>query len=551
VSLAVALSAVPSSLAGGVDVPPARQISSDPFTDVVGQHETGVEPDSFSFGNTVVATFQVGRMPTGGASGIGWAMSTDGGATWTSGVLPELTVHGSPPGPYTRASDPTVAYDRVHGVWLISVLAVREGRTGLISSLVVSRSPDGRTWSPPVTVSPDIGRFSHDKNWIACDTGTASPHAGNCYVAWSDLRTVEDAGLAVATSSDGGLTWRAPSTRRMEGAGGFLPVVRPDGSIVVVFLAQLPGGASHVGASRSTDGGRTFSAPIRISHQNSRTTTNLRAPPFPSAEVDASGRVYVAWPDCRYRFGCLANDIVLASSPDGVRWSRPRRIPTGASLDLSNHVLPGLAVDPTTRGAGARLALAFYVVRPPGCTAECSLEARFASSHDGGRRWSASHSLSGVVRFEAFPLAGGRFPGDYISTSFVAAGVAVPVFASASAPFDGRFHQGIFATAVPPLPPATPVLRLGTAKAAPVRPRAPTRVTVTARVLGAIGPTSVSCGAKVRGAPLRVVARRVASGLATCAWRVPARASGSRLLGSVAVSTPEADATRRFSLRIG
>jgi hypothetical protein len=543
VTVAAALATLLPSL-GSADVTPPKQISIDPLTDTVGQHETGVEPDSISFGNTVVATFQVGRMQTGGASGIGWATSVDGGRTWTSGVLPHLTVHGSPPGPYTRVSDPTVAYDRVHGVWLISVLALRDVRVSM-SSLVVSRSSDGLTWSAPITVSPEIGRFAHDKNWIACDTGAASPHAGNCYVAWSDLRTLEDAGLAVSTSSDGGLTWGAPSTRRIAGAGGFLPVVRPDGSIVVPFLQE-----GAVGVSRSTDGGRTFSAPVRISHQGWRPLLELRAPPFPSAEVDASGRVFVAWPDCRYRFGCLANDILLARSPDGVRWSRPVRVPTGRALDLFNHVLPGLAVDSTTRGGATRLALAFYVVRPRGCPVNCSIEARFISSRDGGRRWSAAEPLSAPVPLDAFPLAGARFPGDYISTSFVADGVAVPVFASAAAPFDGRFHQGVFATAVPPLPAATPVLRLGEPKVTPARPRPRARVAVAARVLGALDAPEVSCLARAGRARLPVAASRVVRGRASCSFRLLANARGRRVTGSIAVATPEADATRRFSFHV-
>jgi hypothetical protein len=542
--VAVALTALAPSLAGGGGVAPPRQISSDPFTDAIGQHETAVEPDSVSFGNTVVATFQVGRMTTGGASGIGWATSTDGGATWRSGVLPLLTVHGSPPGRFTRASDPTVAYDRAHGVWLISVLAIRDVGDEVVSSLVVSRSSDGLSWSPPVTVSPEIGRGAHDKNWIGCDSGAASPRAGRCYVAWThtaDLRSE----LAVAASSDGGLTWAAPTIARQSRGLGFMPVVRPDGLLVVIYWGE-PG----VSATRSTDGGASFSAPVRVGRLRWHENRALRAPPLPSAEVDAGGRITVAWPDCGYRSGCPSNDVVVASSLDGVRWSRAVRVPTGAELDGLDHVLTGLAVDATTRGASARLALAFYVTRPRGCGADCALEARFVSSADGGRRWSAAEELSAPVPLGSFPLAGRRFPGDYISTSFVAGGVAVPVFASASAAFDGRYHQGVFATAVPPLPAVTPTLRLGAAKAAPARPRARQRVTVAAAVLGAIGPARASCTARAGRARLPVLARRVAAGRASCVLRVPAGAGGKRLVGSIAVATPEADATRRFSVRV-
>src|SRR5690242_913759 len=78
-------------------VAPARsavtpgQVSADPFTNPTSQHATEVEPDDLAVGSTIVATFQAGRFVAGGASGIGWARSGDGGATWAHGVLPGLT----------------------------------------------------------------------------------------------------------------------------------------------------------------------------------------------------------------------------------------------------------------------------------------------------------------------------------------------------------------------------------------------------------------------------------------------------------------------------
>ena len=66
------------------------EISSDAFTVAPGQHATEVEPHVVSHGPTMVAAFQVGRIPQnagvgGGATDIGWATSTGGGATWTRG----------------------------------------------------------------------------------------------------------------------------------------------------------------------------------------------------------------------------------------------------------------------------------------------------------------------------------------------------------------------------------------------------------------------------------------------------------------------------------
>src|SRR5437867_484817 len=85
-------------------------VSTDPFTNSTSQHKTEVEPDTFAFGNTIVSAFQVGRFFDGGASDIGFATSTDGGASWTTGFLPGITKFQGG-GPYDRASDPAVAFD--------------------------------------------------------------------------------------------------------------------------------------------------------------------------------------------------------------------------------------------------------------------------------------------------------------------------------------------------------------------------------------------------------------------------------------------------------
>ncbi len=70
---------------------PLIKLSTDPFTNATSSHATEVEPDSFSFGSTIVAAFQVGRIAGGGSSDIGFAVSTDAGASWQNGFLPGLT----------------------------------------------------------------------------------------------------------------------------------------------------------------------------------------------------------------------------------------------------------------------------------------------------------------------------------------------------------------------------------------------------------------------------------------------------------------------------
>src|SRR5207237_7009764 len=94
-----------------------KPISSDTYTNPESQHRTQVEPDSFAYGNTIVAVIQTGRVSGGGASNIAWSTSQDAGRTWVTGVLPNTTVHEG--GPWSFVSDPAVAYDPAHNVWMV------------------------------------------------------------------------------------------------------------------------------------------------------------------------------------------------------------------------------------------------------------------------------------------------------------------------------------------------------------------------------------------------------------------------------------------------
>jgi hypothetical protein len=205
------------------------QISSDPFTAATctasntTYHHTEVEPDTFSNGSTIVATFQVGRVFDGGSCDIGFATSTNNGGAWTNGLLPGITTFQG--GIYSRVSDPSVAFDARHNVWLISSLALL-GTSG--AAVLTSRSTDGGiTWGNPVTTNLTTGV---DKNWIVCDNTSTSPFYGHCYTEWDN----NAAGnlLQMSTSTDGGLTWSVPATNNTGVIGG-QPLVRPDGTVIV------------------------------------------------------------------------------------------------------------------------------------------------------------------------------------------------------------------------------------------------------------------------------------------------------------------------------
>jgi hypothetical protein len=404
------------------------------------QHATIAEPDTFSWGSVVVAAFQAGRFRDGGAVNIGWATSRDRGRTWRSGLLPSLTVASQPAGRWRRASDPVVAYDAAHGVWLIASLAFSSGDA---AAVVVSRSVDGLAWSAPMTVveAPSRPDLVIDKEWIVCDNGAASPHRGSCYAAYSDFRSVR---LEFQASRDGGLTWGPPVAAPDDAGRGSMrgrwapapqPVVQPDGDLIVPYYDE-----TRVASIRSADGARSFSSSVTVSPTGFKPTPGLRAPPLPSAELDRNGTVYVVWPDCRSRPSCDFNDLVLSRSTDGITWSPKTRIPTGPRSSQRDFVIPGLGVD---AGGAGRLAVTYYVFR-----SGALLDVGFISSPNGGRSWSAPRRLNAqTMRLEWIANAGGAMVGDYISTSFVG-GRAVAAFPIAG-PFVGRFDQPLFTAAIP------------------------------------------------------------------------------------------------------
>src|SRR4051794_32503486 len=365
-------------------------ISTDPFTkasctaSTTTNHQTEVEPDTFANGSTIVSAFQVGRIYDGGACAIGFATSSNNGASWTSGLLPGITKYAGA-GPNDRATDASVAYDAKHRVWLVSSLTLLEAGEVHGNAVVTSRSSDGVHWSTPFTTATggDL-----DKNWIVCDNTSNSPFYGRCYTQWGD----HGAGnrLEMSFSTDGGQHWSAPATNNTGVIGG-QPVVRPNGTVIVPIANA---NETAIGAFNSTNGGASWSAVTTIATIRHHTVAgSLREGALPSAEIDASGTVYVAWTDCRFRRACKTNDIVLSHSLNatGTSWSAVARVPIDGTNSGIDHFIPGLAVNKATTGASAQLGLTYYFY-PSGST---QLGVGFISSTNAGSTWNASQTVAG------------------------------------------------------------------------------------------------------------------------------------------------------------
>jgi BNR repeat-like domain len=439
---ALAAAAALYGASGAAAAVPLTQIGSDPFSNPQSQHRTLVEPDTFAFGSTMVAVYQSGRYFNGGASGIGFSTSTDGGASWTAGVLPGLTVHQSPPGPYRRATDPAIAYDAQHNVWLAQSLVLDDTPSGL--GVVANRSTDGGlTWSNPVSIALAGPGQDFDKNWIVCDNHSGSPFYGHCYSTWDDFGDGDR--LLMSTSTDGGLTW-GPSTRTANNATGLggQPVVQPNGTVIVPAANAFE---TAIIAFRSTNGGASWSNTVTVASTPTHDVAgNLRNGPLPTAEIDGAGRVYVAWQDCRFRRGCKVNDIVMSTSTDGLTWTAPQRVPIDSTNSGVDHFIPGLGVDPSTSGTAARLGLTYYFYRNGRCGRKtCQLEVGFIESADGGTTWSNHTDVAGPFPVTWVPdTTQGRMVGDYISTSRIA-GTWQTAVDVGRAPSGGLFDLPMFA----------------------------------------------------------------------------------------------------------
>ena len=393
------------------------QVSSDPYSVGPGQHATEVEPHILSNGATLVAAFQVGRIAPGGATAIGWATSTDGGATWTHGSLPGLTI-GEGSGPYDAASDPAVAYDSKHNVWMIASLPL--SNTLQNPAVTVSRSTDGGlTWGNPISVDPLAP--NSDKNWIVCDSWPASPHYGNCYVEWDDFSAGDV--ILMSTSSDGGLSWSTPvsTTSLAKGIGG-QPLVQPSGNVVVPIANA---DETAVEAFSSNNGGVSWSSPVSISNvqlYNEGRQTGIRSGPLPSAAIDGAGTIWVVWEDCRFRANCSSNDLVYSISSDGVTWSTVTRIPIDDVSSTVDHFIPGIGIDAATSGAAAHVALHYYYYSQSKCSAStCQLFVGYISSANGGSTWNVPTTLTAApMLLNWLPNSqNGLMVGDYIATAFV------------------------------------------------------------------------------------------------------------------------------------
>jgi len=357
---------------GGGGVPPGlpdTRVSYDilpPDSGSAGEPGTEAEPwlaMDPEDPNRLLALYQEDRFPSiGGARALTFALTTDGGRHWREGLLPNLTTASG--GSLDRASDPWAAFGTGHAVYC-SGLAFDEADSR--GGIYVSISKDGgETWADPVQVHAQSADAIDDKDAIAVDNDPRSPYLGRVYVGWDiSSNASRTQTLVMAHSSDQGASFSAPAAIfDQSGNIGIIPLVGPGGIVHAIWLhyAGTSLTTGTIESSYSTDGGDTWSPPVRVADvsvapvPSSRTGDGL-----PAAALDpATGNVFVAWQDQRFTPG--ADQILLSTSADGKSgWSAPRRISDGPANTF--NFTPAVAVNDL-----GQVAVSYYSLRnsPPG-----------------------------------------------------------------------------------------------------------------------------------------------------------------------------------------
>jgi hypothetical protein len=223
-----------------------------------------------------------------------------------------------------------------------NVVAVYRVDRPAYSAELSSSFDGGRTWHAVILPLP-AGR---DRPY-APDAAFAPD--GTLYVSYVNLEGLgnDPQTLWLAHSADGGTTLSAPV--RVADHLVFQPrlAVGPDGTVYMTWLQgtevgylSMVGPPAPVVMVRSTDGGRTFSSPVRVSDA-SRTFVGAATP-----LVGADGSVFVLYEDFK-------NDVRDFENLDGPVWDSPFALVVTRSGDHGRTFAPGVVVNadvvPTAR----------------------------------------------------------------------------------------------------------------------------------------------------------------------------------------------------------
>jgi hypothetical protein len=440
--------------------------------------------------NFVVATFQEGRFSDAGAVDCGYSITTDGGATWTRALIPNVTKTVG--GPYYRDTDPVAGVNLSGTVYLTTEAATDSNFNN--GAVIVSRSFDGgQTFGAPTVVYQPGSSVFPDKPWMAINTFAGTPTAGRIVVTFTAFSSSSTAGGTIvrAYSDDGGATFSSSNSVGPNNAQGSQPVFLPNGNLVIIYWSF--NSPEHLNAVISTDGGVTFGTPNLITNAVEYNEPAIRTGGFlPSAAADRThGNIYVVY---QTRLAGNPKIAFTKSTNGGSTWSSPIAISDNpAGIGVFN---PAINVSPD----GQVVTVSFYDHRNnPG--SNTLVDIYYAQSLDGGATWEPNIRVTSVSSDASLaPLSSeGYMLGDYqgIAEPTNSTVPAIPVWIDTRTgdpdPFVAQI-QAIPSGTPTPTPTATPTVT-PTATPTPTPTATPTASPVaTPKITVQASPTTVSPG---------------------------------------------------------
>lgn len=201
------------------------------------------------------------------------------------------------------------------------------------SNILFSYSENrGKKWSKPVQINALSGGCLDDDNTTEGAVPAVGPN-GEVYVAWAHAEKIW-----FTSSKDGGLTWPEENILVTDQPGGWetdipgidrsngMPVTAADVSsgpyrgTVYVNWTDNRYGNQDAFVARSTDGGVTWSPPVRVNNDSTKTDQF-----FTWMTVDpANGNIYTVFYDRRGMEGNKTHVTLAWSSDGGETWTNER-----------------------------------------------------------------------------------------------------------------------------------------------------------------------------------------------------------------------------------
>jgi hypothetical protein len=379
------LGSIAAAATDGTDVRVSTHdlITSDAYAapsgapDVLQQNEPSITVHPTNSSLLAVGMNDVRTLAVSNDAWQGLAVSTDGGANWSESLVPgfpgDTSAAGlaSPIRGNAAASDPWLSFDNFGNLFFAFIAFQRtppgQPANTVANALAVAKySVGGGGVSYVKTVVAERGTVGlgqqEDKEALAVDN-VSTRFPGRVYICWARFSGATNH-LGVLYSPDHGETWLSSDfvgpQRDLNVMQGCNLAVQPDGDVFVSYRTfdNNPSNSnkndSAIFVSRSSDGGATFSSPVRVANFVDYRQNATRTPPVfrvftdTTLAADANG-VYVGWTG---RNGANGADVFVSrSKTDGESWEPAVHPTAGAN---AHELMPSLAA------AGGVLSVLWY-----------------------------------------------------------------------------------------------------------------------------------------------------------------------------------------------